>query len=170
MQFELKQLQKDLGVTLIFVTHDQEEAMAMADRIAVMNAGCIEQAGAPAEIYGRPRTRFVADFIGEINLFAGTWRDGAFRSAWGMALPADGAGRAGPGTIAVRPERMRFVPAGEAVFSGTIESANYLGGHVLYRIATDAAKLLVRETGTVRPVGAKVGVAWSAVDTVALED
>jgi putative spermidine/putrescine transport system ATP-binding protein len=170
MQFELKQLQKDLGVTLIFVTHDQEEAMAMADRIAVMNAGRIEQAGAPAEIYGRPRTRFVADFIGEINLFAGTWRDGAFYSASGTALPANGAGRAGHGTIAVRPERMRFVPAGKAVFSGTIESANYLGGHVLYRVATDAAKLLVRETGAVRAVGAKVGVAWSAVDAVTLED
>src|SRR5262249_34416027 len=92
MQFELKQLQKDLGVTLIFVTNDQEEAMAMADRIAVMNAGRIEQAGSPAEIYGRPRTRFVADFIGEINLFAGAWRDGSFRSAAGVALPANGTG------------------------------------------------------------------------------
>jgi ABC-type Fe3+/spermidine/putrescine transport system ATPase subunit len=170
MQFELKQLQKDLGVTLIFVTHDQEEAMAMADRIAVMNAGRIEQAGTPVEIYGRPRTRFVADFIGEINLFAGAWRDGTFHSASGTALPANVPGRAGPGTVAVRPERMRFVPAGEAVFSGTIESANYLGGHVLYRVATDGAKLLVRETGAVRPVGAAVGVAWSAADTVALED
>jgi putative spermidine/putrescine transport system ATP-binding protein len=170
MQFELKQLQKDLGVTLIFVTHDQEEAMAMADRIAVMNAGRIEQAGTPAEIYGRPRTRFVADFIGEINLFAGTWRDGAFCLASGAALPAEGRGRAGPGTIAVRPERMRFVPAGEAVFSGTVESANYLGGHVLYRVAAGEAKLLVRETGALRPVGANVGVAWSAADAVALED
>jgi spermidine/putrescine ABC transporter ATP-binding subunit len=170
MQFELKQLQKDLGVTLIFVTHDQEEAMAMADRIAVMNAGRIEQAGTPAEIYGRPRTRFVADFIGEINLFAGTWRAGAFYSASGKALPASGPGRAGPGTIAVRPERMRFVPSGAAVFSGTIESANYLGGHVLYRVMTEHAKLLVRETGALRSVGAEVGVAWSADDAVALED
>jgi ABC-type Fe3+/spermidine/putrescine transport system ATPase subunit len=170
MQFELKELQKDLGVTLIFVTHDQEEAMAMADRIAVMNAGRIEQAGTPAEIYGRPRTRFVADFIGEINLFAGAWRDGVFCLASGTAVPAERAGRAGPGTIAVRPERMRFVSAGEAVLAGTIESANYLGGHVLYRIAAGAARLLVRETGDVRPVGAAVGVAWNAADAVALED
>jgi ABC-type Fe3+/spermidine/putrescine transport system ATPase subunit len=170
MQFELKQLQKDLGVTLVFVTHDQEEAMAMADRIAVMNAGRIEQAGTPAEIYGRPRTRFVADFIGEINLFAGAWRDGTFCSASGATLPANGTGRVGPGTVAVRPERMRFVPAGEALFSGTIESANYLGGHVLYRVAADGTKLLVRETGAVRPVDASVGVTWSAGDAVALED
>jgi len=170
MQFELKQLQKDLGVTLIFVTHDQEEAMAMADRIAVMNAGRIEQAGTPAEIYGRPRTRFVADFIGEINLFAGAWRDGAFCLTSGAALPAAGRGRSGPGTIAVRPERMRFVPAGEAVFSGAIESANYLGGHVLYRVAASGAKLLVRETAALRPVGASVGVSWSGADAVVLED
>jgi len=170
MQFELKQLQKDLGVTLIFVTHDQEEAMAMADRIAVMNAGRIEQAGSPAEIYGRPRTRFVADFIGEINLFAGVWKDGAFQAASGASLPANGTSRMGDGTIAVRPERMRFVAAAEAVFSGTIESANYLGGHVLYRVAAGGAKLLVRETGALRPVGAQVGVSWSAADAVALED
>jgi ABC-type Fe3+/spermidine/putrescine transport system ATPase subunit len=70
----------------------------------------------------------------------------------------------------VRPERMRFVPAGEAVLSGTIESANFLGGHVLYRVAADGARLLVRETGALRPVGANVGVTWSAVDAVALED
>jgi ABC-type Fe3+/spermidine/putrescine transport system ATPase subunit len=172
MQFELKQLQKELGVTLIFVTHDQEEAMAMADRIAVMNAGRIEQAGAPADIYGRPRTRFVADFIGEINLFAGEWRDGAFLLPSGRALPAKGAGRSGSGTIVVRPERMRFAAAGEAVLAGSIESANYLGGHVLYRVAVEGAKLLVRETGGTgaMPVGTPVGVAWNAADAVALED
>jgi ABC-type Fe3+/spermidine/putrescine transport system ATPase subunit len=171
MQFELKQLQKELGVTLIFVTHDQEEAMAMADRIAVMNAGRIEQAGAPADVYGRPRTRFVADFIGEINLFAGAWRDGAFLMPSGRGLPADGTGRAGPATIAVRPERMRFAEAGEAVLMGSIESANYFGGHVLYRVAADGAKLLVRQTGgALMAVGAAVGVAWNAADAVVLED
>src|SRR6185369_6709002 len=71
MQIELKQLQKELGVTTIFVTHDQEEAMTISDRIAVMNAGRIEQIGVPREVYDRPRTRFVADFIGEINVFPG---------------------------------------------------------------------------------------------------
>ena len=71
MQVELKELQRALGVTLVFVTHDQEEALAMSDRIGVMNAGRLEQVGAPAEIYDRPRTRFVAEFIGEINLIEG---------------------------------------------------------------------------------------------------
>jgi len=71
MQFELKQLQRKLGLTLVFVTHDQEEALAMSDRIAVMNAGKVEQIGAPSDIYDRPSTRFVADFIGDTNLFSG---------------------------------------------------------------------------------------------------
>src|SRR6266403_5445609 len=71
MQFELKQLQRKLGLTMVFVTHDQEEALAMSDRIAVMNAGKVEQIGAPSDIYDRPSTRFVADFIGDTNLFRG---------------------------------------------------------------------------------------------------
>src|SRR6185369_1153949 len=103
MQFELKQLQQQLGVTLIFVTHDQEEAMTVSDRIAVMNEGSIEQIGRPSEIYNRPRTRFVADFIGEINLLEGAWREGAF-IANGKALPAAGGAASGKGTIAIRPE------------------------------------------------------------------
>jgi putative spermidine/putrescine transport system ATP-binding protein len=77
-----------LGVTLVFVTHDQEEALAMSDRIGVMNAGRLEQVGTPAEIYDRPSTRFVAEFIGEINLIDGTLRDGRFTLADGRAVPA----------------------------------------------------------------------------------
>ena len=123
MQFELKELQKRLGVTLVFVTHDQEEALAMSDRIAVMNHGRVEQVGAPTEIYERPRTRFVADFIGEINIL-------------------EEAGRA----RALRPEKIRLVPAGARV-SGTVETANFLGGSTLYRVRTaDGRSLLVRET------------------------
>ena len=79
MQVELKELQRALGVTLVFVTHDQEEALAMSDRIGVMNAGRLEQVGAPAEIYDRPRTRFVAEFIGEINLIEGAISGGPLR-------------------------------------------------------------------------------------------
>src|ERR1044072_2960057 len=99
MQVELNGLQQQLGIATIFVTHDQEEAMMVSDRIAVMNAGRIEQIGRPSEIYNRPRTRFVADFIGEINLFEGERRDGAFVSN-GMPLPAHGTG-SGHGTIAI---------------------------------------------------------------------
>ena len=172
MQFELKQLQKEIGVTLIFVTHDQEEAMAMADRIAVMNAGRIEQIGTPAEIYNRPRTQFVADFIGEINLFAGEWHNGVFTYA-GRRLPADGRNRDGRGTIAVRPECMRFVAPDAGIFAGTIESANFLGGNIVYRVATaETQKLLVRQASTpsAPKLGAPVHIGWSAADVVILAE
>jgi putative spermidine/putrescine transport system ATP-binding protein len=155
MQVELKQLQQQLGVTLIFVTHDQEEAMTVSDRIAVMNAGRIDQIGTPSEIYNRPRTRFVADFIGETNLFAGEWRDGAFL-ANGKALPAPGEARSGVGTIAIRPERMRLTNTG-GTLAGQIK-----GGQ----------ELTVKEAdgGKPRQPGTQVEVDWSPADVVVLSD
>ena len=150
MQFELKELQKRLGVTLVFVTHDQEEALAMSDRIAVMNHGKVEQVGAPTEIYERPRTRFVADFIGEINIL-------------------EEAGRA----RALRPEKIRLVSVGARV-SGTVETANFLGGSTLLRVGTaDGRSLLVRETHAgeraSRLPGDAVGLAWNDADAIPLE-
>jgi putative spermidine/putrescine transport system ATP-binding protein len=150
MQFELKELQKRLGVTLVFVTHDQEEALAMSDRIAVMNHGRVEQVGAPTEIYERPRTRFVADFIGEINLL-------------------DEAGK----PRALRPEKIRLVPPADARVSGTVETANFLGGATLYRVQADGRTWLARETHagerSPRGPGDPVGLAWNDADMVTLE-
>jgi putative spermidine/putrescine transport system ATP-binding protein len=150
MQFELKELQKRLGVTLVFVTHDQEEALAMSDRIAVMNHGKVEQVGAPTEIYERPRTRFVADFIGEINIL-----------------------EEGERARALRPEKIRLVSDGVRV-SGIVETANFLGGSTLLRIRiSDGRSLLVRETHTgerpSRAPGDSVGLAWNDPDTTTLE-
>ncbi len=151
MQFELKELQKRLGVTLVFVTHDQEEALAMSDRIAVMNGGKVEQVGTPTEIYERPRTRFVADFIGEINI-----------------LEEGGRPRA------LRPEKIRLVGAEGARLAGTVETANYLGGSTLLRVQPAAGpSMLVRETHAgeraSRVPGDAVGLAWNDTDAVALE-
>jgi ABC-type Fe3+/spermidine/putrescine transport system ATPase subunit len=151
MQFELKQLQKQLGVTLVFVTHDQEEALAMSDRIAVMNAGKIEQIGTPAEIYARPRTRFVADFIGEINLF----EEGGKPSA-------------------IRPEKVQIKSVGNGGLPGRIETANFLGGHTLYRVVTDdGLQVLVKETNLgdrpSRAIGEQVAISWDPADVVQLE-
>jgi len=171
MQFELKQLQQQLGVTLIFVTHDQEEAMTVSDRIAVMNAGRIEQIGSPNEIYNRPLTRFVSDFIGEINLFEGVWQDGAFVSN-GTRLPARGEGRSGAGTIAIRPERMRLTD-GAGVLTGTVQITTFVSGQMIYRIAVPGGKeLTVKEadSGAARAIGAQVGVDWSPGDVVILRD
>jgi putative spermidine/putrescine transport system ATP-binding protein len=172
MQIELKLLQKDLGLTLVFVTHDQEEALAMSDRIAVMKAGRIEQIGVPAEIYERPRTRFVADFIGEINLIDGTWRDGRLVTQGGRVVPAPAAaGREGPGVAAIRPERVAMTTPDEGLFVGRIATASFLGGQTLYRVATESgASMLVKEgRAQGRSVGDIVGVAWRAEDAVILE-
>ena len=151
MQFELKELQKRLGVTLVFVTHDQEEALAMSDRIAVMHKGRVEQVGSPTEIYERPRTRFVADFIGEINILEA----------------------AGP-PQALRPEKIRLVAFGEARLAGKVETANYLGGSTLLRVrAEDGRSMLVRETHAgeraSRSPGDSVGLEWNDQDAVVLE-
>ena len=175
MQFELKQLQKDLGVTLVFVTHDQEEALAMSDRIAVMNAGHIEQVGVPAEIYERPRTRFVADFIGEINLIVGTWRGGRLLAADGKAMPTPpAAGREGPGAVAIRPERVAMTAPEQGLLAGRIVTANYLGGQILYWIATQSGTSMLVKEGRgehtpARAIGDRVGVVWRAEDAVVLE-
>jgi putative spermidine/putrescine transport system ATP-binding protein len=150
MQFELKELQHRLGVTLVFVTHDQEEALAMSDRIAVMSRGRVEQVGSPTEIYERPRTRFVADFIGEINLLED-----------------------GPRPRALRPEKIRLVPVEGARVSGKVETANFLGGATLYRVRADGRTYLAREAHagerSPRAAGDAVGLAWNDADVVALE-
>ncbi len=150
MQFELKELQRRLGITLVFVTHDQEEALAMSDRIAVMNAGKVEQVGAPTEIYERPRTRFVADFIGEINIL----EDGAKPRA-------------------LRPEKIRLVASAGARLAGVIETANFLGGATLYRVQANGRVLLARETHagerSPRGLGEAVGLTWNDSDVVVLD-
>ena len=150
--------------------------MTISDRIAVMNAGRIEQIGSPSEIYNRPATRFVADFIGEINLFEGAWQDGAFVSN-GVRLPADGAGRIGATAIAIRPERMRLsddagAKAGAAL-AGTVQISTFVSGQMIYRVVLDNGKeVTVKEadTGAARPIGARVGLDWNPDDVVVLTD
>ena len=117
LQVELKRVQVEVGITFVYVTHDQEEALALSDRIAVMNGGQIEQLGTPEELYDRPRTRFVADFIGTTNLLSGTV---ASVTADGAILDLDAGGRCvvgadglAPGAaveIAVRPEALELIP------------------------------------------------------------
>jgi spermidine/putrescine ABC transporter ATP-binding subunit len=174
MQVELKELQRALGVTLVFVTHDQEEALAMSDRIGVMNAGRLEQVGAPAEIYDRPRTRFVAEFIGEINLIEGAVSEGRFVAADGRGLPAPSAAD-GPAALALRPEKLRIVAAGAGVIDGVLSDASFLGDQVLYTVMLgDGRRLLVKEgnpgTGALRRNGAAVGLRWEPQDAAILRD
>jgi ABC-type Fe3+/spermidine/putrescine transport system ATPase subunit len=171
MQIELKELQKQLGVTTIFVTHDQEEAMTISDRIAVMNAGRIEQIGAPREIYDRPRTRFVADFIGEINVFVGEWRDGVF-IANGSRLPAPPGPASGEGTIAVRPERISLADVAHAPLTGRIQTSSFVSGHMNYQVLLDDGRdLFMKEPATSREhtIGEVVGISWAPESAVMLD-
>jgi putative spermidine/putrescine transport system ATP-binding protein len=184
MQFELKQLQKTLGLTLVFVTHDQEEALAMSDRVAVMNCGRVEQIGTPVEIYDQPLTRFVADFIGDTNIFRGerVATDAGLGLAVGHGLiltlptPAPGTGLL---SVALRPEKIRLssgdtehaVSASNA--RGSIESTNFLGGAVLYRIALDSGHRILAQqpnTGSVFVPGHTVKLDWNPADLVVLKD
>lgn len=146
----------------------------MSDRIAVMNAGKVEQVGAPSEIYDRPRTRFVADFIGEINLFEGAWSAGRFVMGKDHTLPAVANGtHSGSGIIAVRPEKTRLVGEIDGALGGRIETANFLGGQVLYRVVTDEGRAVLAKEQNVgtggRKIGDRVGVAWMPSDAVSLE-
>jgi putative spermidine/putrescine transport system ATP-binding protein len=165
MQVELKELQQALGVTLVFVTHDQEEALAMSDRIGVMNAGRLEQVGTPAQIYDSPMTRFVAEFIGESNLFEGEMGGDHITLPDGRALPAI-TPRRGAATLVVRPENLAIVAPGAGVLDGTIADASFLGDQVVYAIVTpEGRRLLAKErnrgNGTLHPKGTPVGLTWS---------
>ena len=136
MRVELKQIQEDTGITFVFVTHDQQEALTMSDRIAVMSAGELQQTGSARDIYEQPRNRFVADFIGETNLLAATVEevDGAAavcRLANGMRLRCCAPGAATTGStvqVSIRPERISLaVPANRGALTATIERFVYLG-------------------------------------------
>jgi spermidine/putrescine transport system ATP-binding protein len=136
MQLELKRLQNEVGITFIFVTHDQHEALTMSDRIAVMNAGKILQLGTPAEIYERPTARFVADFIGDTNLIeARRVGPARFRILSGVEIEADEAGPVGDEVIlAVRPERTVLAAPGQGPLAGTIEQIVYEGTDTTYHV------------------------------------
>ena len=135
---EIRDIQKQVDIATIYVTHDQEEALAISDRICVMSAGRIEQVGTPQEIYGNPQTRFVASFVGTLNtLEPGAARDDLL-ARLGLPTPADA-------TIAVRPENLGLVGgshAGEAI-AGTVRKFTYLGREAQVRVATPVGDLVV---------------------------
>lgn len=149
MQIELKRIQTEVGITFVHVTHDQEEAMTMADTVAVMNAGRIEQQGAPADLYEFPATAFVANFLGQSNLLAG---EAAGTSGGEVAVTAHGArfsvpaGRSradrGPVHLGVRPEKLHLVgsadqvPQGHQLVTGVVTDASYVGVSTQYLLRT----------------------------------
>jgi len=166
MQVELKRLQQEAAITFIFVTHDQEEALALSDRIAVMQSGRIMQVGTPTVIYQKPQNQFVAQFIGDINTLPGTLQSGENQKAWfrpqgtqqaiACELP-DGLNPARV-TLAFRPERAKLVTAREPHhLMAQIETLIYVGASTLYRCRlTDGTLITLRENnenGHTRAVG-----------------
>jgi spermidine/putrescine transport system ATP-binding protein len=183
MQSELTALHSGLGIAFVYVTHDQEEALTMSDRIGVMHDGALLQVGTPTEIYERPSNRFVADFIGEINLLEGAVAaDGAvslgdttIRVAQGGPAPA---GRSA--TIAIRPESIDLSGADDDIdqhwnqLSGTVERRVYFGDAHSYDIATPGGTVAVRQDNRPRnklfEPGDPVTVSWAPEATNVLED
>ena len=163
MQFELKKLQQELGITFIFVTHDQGEALSMSDRVAVFNNGRIEQVDTPRELYMRPRTPFVASFVGTANVF-----DTALaRQVCGME-----------GMYSLRPEHIRLNEGGDVQVQGVVQAVQYQGAATRFELRlADGAKLLVSQanlTGGALPAGISPGqqvlASWSREAMVLLHE
>ncbi len=190
MQVELRQLQRNVGITTIFVTHDQEEALSLADRIAVMNAGVIQQIGTTAEVYERPANRFVAEFMGQSNLLPATTierRHGIWlcRLAGGDVIPAatDAALIAGQKVLlALRSERLQLISAGPydasaaaPMLTGTVDHVTYLGGLIQIRVRLATGEILkaaVQNASGYRSIsaGSQVRLTFEPGDVVVLPE
>ena len=163
---EIRDLQQSLSLTVIYVTHDQEEALAVSDHIIVMESGRIAQKGTPHELYEQPASRFLADFIGDANLVDGELTTGAGGPSFtaggaGMPVKADGIA-AGPATLAVRPNRLQLVAPGPGTVPGVCRRAAYLGSRIEYMVDTPWGELLVfdAEAREPRARDEKVGVTF----------
>ncbi|MCY4371481.1 MAG: ABC transporter ATP-binding protein [bacterium] len=181
MQTELKGLQREVGITFVFVTHDQGEALAMSDRMGVMDSGRLLQVGTPEEIYSRPANRFVADFIGQTNLLDAMVMDHETVTLTnGIRIPA--ASEVAPGTkvsISLRPEQAMISRLGEAPsqhtsVDGCIEQITYLGNALVYRVVFEWMTMDVRAEN--RPgveqasVGDNVSVSWEPAAATVVQD
>ncbi|MCR8726083.1 ABC transporter ATP-binding protein [Frigidibacter sp. SLM-1] len=161
---EIRELQQRLGFTAVYVTHDQEEALAVSDQIVVMQAGRIAQMGAPRELYESPASEFIADFIGEANVLDCTVVSVAEDiatiriAALEQNLPARGA-QPGPTKLAVRANAISVTPAEDASFPGRITSSAYLGDHVEYEIDTTLGRLFAIDAGATQPIATGTSVA-----------
>lgn len=159
MQIELKRIQQSTGITFIYVTHDQEEALTMSDRVVVMNHGHIQQVGSPTDIYNEPENAFVADFIGESNIISGTMLDDLKVEFCGHVFECvdKGFGKNTPVDVVIRPEDLRVVFPGDAPLQGVVESTLFKGVHYEMMIRTKLFTFMVHST-IAEPVGKMVGL------------
>ena len=159
MQVELKSMQQQLGITFIYVTHDQEEALTMSDTVAVMNGGRIQQIGDPKRIYDEPKNAFVADFIGESNIISGVMLEDNLVKMLDTEFQCvdEGFGKNEPVDVVVRPEDVMIVGEDVGMLTGTVESVLFKGVHYEMMIDTGAMRWKVHST-SMQPVGSRVGL------------
>src|SRR5829696_9026340 len=183
MQLEIKQLHKRLGITVLYVTHDQEEALAMSDRICLMRQGRIEQIGSPEELYFRPRTEFAADFLGESNIIPGlvvaSGAAGIVKGPGGLHMHASVEDALTPGQrvkLVIRPESLRILQPGEMaenVAEGTLAESLFIGGVCRHYVAVAddlvlSLKQLTDAGETAPPAGTRIRVGWRGDHTLVL--
>ncbi|GAB3054056.1 ABC transporter ATP-binding protein [Sediminivirga luteola] len=183
LQLEIRRIHRELGTTVVFVTHDQDEALALSDRIVVFDKGRIVQIGTPRELYQNPENVFVSEFVGESVMIAGSYADGEFSTEAGRFSTAAASSSpqwSGPAQMMIRPERIGIAGAeasapasgdgsGDAVHSvrGVIEDITYVGNAVKYRVGLPGGGGIVRSQdigGTVGDIGAPVRLSWNPAD------
>jgi ABC-type Fe3+/spermidine/putrescine transport system ATPase subunit len=170
LQIELRQLQRRLGLTFVYVTHDQEEAMALSDRIVVMNRGRIIQDGGPEDVYRHPRSTFVARFLGDCNLLEGRAQGTADGDVVidleelgrvRVARPAEPFATDGPLTVALRPEDVDLTAAGDGRVEGRVLERTFLGATTRYLIEASSLRIeAIVDQATVFEPGGTAGLAW----------
>ena len=162
MQIELKQLQQKTQKTFVYVTHDQEEALTMSDRVVVMNNGVIAQIGTPEEVYNEPVNAFVADFIGEANIINGTMLEDCKVKILGKTLNCvdKGFGKNAPVDVVIRPEDIEVIPPEEAQLVGVVEDVVFKGVHFEMSVRCENCQWLIHST-VAQKVGEKIGMTVS---------
>lgn len=165
MQYELIRLKNELGITFIFVTHDQEEALTMSDTIVVMNQGYIQQVGSPENIYNEPKNAFVADFIGESNIIPGTMLCDRLVEILGVKFPCvdEGFGINKPVDVVIRPEDIDLVKPEDGLLTGRVTSLIFKGVHYEMEVNANGYDWLVHSTD-LSPVGSVVGITVDPYD------
>lgn len=159
MQYELIRLKNELGITFVYVTHDQEEALTMSDSIVVMNQGYIQQVGTPEDIYNEPQNAFVADFIGESNIISATMVEDKLVNILGVNFPCvdTGFGQNKPVDVVIRPEDIDLVKPEEGLITGRVTSLIFKGVHYEMEVMANGFEWLVHSTD-LSPVGSEVGI------------
>ena len=159
MQIELKKIQQQVGITFIYVTHDQEEALTMSDTIVVMDKGNIQQIGSPTDIYNEPKNAFVADFIGESNIIDGIMHADGVVGMYGKKFPCldKGFAKDEPVDVVIRPEDIDIVPVEQGQLTGTVTEVTFKGVHYDTIVDFRGFKWLIQTTDY-SPVGTKIGV------------